>query len=480
MQLQPGDVLAALWREAGMPAEFLDDARLDGAEPVLPSSFAVGTAAQTAIAASALAAATIGTMRGLPRQIVGVDMRHAATEYHSERWMEVAGSPQPELWDKVAGTYQCGDGRWVRVHANFPHHRDGVLRLLGCPREREAVASALKERTAFGFEDEAAAAGLCVTAMRSFDEWDAHPQGRAVQSEPLIALTRIGDAPARALAPAARPLEGLRVLDLTRVIAGPVCGRTLAAHGADVLLVTAPHIYNPPSLIIDTGRGKLSSQLDLREEPARETLRGLLREADIFVQGYRPGAIAALGFSPEEAAALRPGIVCVSLCAYGYSGPWCGRRGFDSLVQTASGFNAAEAEAAGTTEPKPLPVQALDHSSGYLMALGALTALRRSATEGGSWHVRVSLARTGHWIRGLGRVPDGLACRNPTRAEIADLLEESGSGFGRLSCVPHAAQLSLTPVRWHRPSVPPGTDPPRWPGGAGARTMRLEHPSPRA
>ncbi len=459
----PDQVLASLWEQTGLPKDALVGVQLTGNDPVLPSSFAVGAAAQVAIAASALAAATIGASRGLLRQRVGVDMRHAAIEYHSERWLHVNGAPPPEPWDKVAGTYQCGDGRWVRLHTNFPHHRDGVLKLLKCEHERAAVAAALEEREALAFEDAAAAAGLCVTAMRSFGEWDNHPQGRAMQAEPLVAITRIGDAPPQGLKRAARPLERVSVLDLTRVIAGPVCGRTLAAHGADVLLVTAPHLYNPPPLVIDTGRGKLSAQLDLRQATARETLRELLHDADIFVQGYRPGAIAGLGFSPRETAEIRPGIVHVSLCAYGYTGPWCGRRGFDSLVQTASGFNAAEAEAAGQTGPKPLPVQALDHSSGYLMALGALAALHRRAIEGGSWHVRVSLARTGHWVRGLGRVPGGLACRDPKREEIADLLEESESGFGRLSCVRHSAQLSETPVRWTRPSVLPGTDPPRWP-----------------
>ena len=313
--LQPDQVLAALWSEVALPADALDDVRLSGADPVLPSSFAVGTAAQTAIAASALAAATIGRLRGGPRQQVGVDMRHAAIEYHSERWLWVNDESAAGPWDKIAGTYPCGDGRWVLVHANFPHHRAGVLKLLGCDNDRAAVAAALLRRRAFEFEDEAAAAGLCVAAMRSFAEWDAHPQGRAVQSEPLIAITRIGDAPPQKLPSAERPLGGVRVLDLTRVIAGPVCGRTLAAHGADVLLITAPHLYNPQPLAIDTGRGKLSAQLDLRDDAARETLFDLLRGADIFVQGYRPGALAKFGLTPEQTARIRPGIVHVSLCA---------------------------------------------------------------------------------------------------------------------------------------------------------------------
>ncbi len=460
---EPITALSQLWRAMGLPLDSLDDVRLTGADPVLPSSFAVGTAAQAAIAAGGLAAAALGRIRGLPRQSVSVDMAHAATEFHSEGWLRVAGQPPPPTWDKIAGTYQCGDGRYVRLHTNFPHHRDGVLRLLGCAYDRDSVQAALAARTAFDVEDAAAAAGLCVTAMRSFAEWDAHPQGRAVQAEPLIGLERIGDAPPEPLGMAARPLGGIRVLDLTRVIAGPVCGRTLAAHGADVLLITGPHLYNMPGLVIDTGRGKLSAQLDLREEAGREQLRGLLAEADVMVQGYRPGAIAARGFGPAESAAIRPGIVYVSLCAYGFSGPWKDRRGFDSLTQTASGFNAAEAEAAGQDGPKPLPVQALDHASGHLLAAGAVAGLYRRATEGGSWHVRVSLARTGHWLRGLGRVADGLARAKPAHADIAGFLGESTSGFGTLSAVRHAAVLSATPARWPRPSVKPGTHPPRWP-----------------
>ncbi len=350
--------------------------------------------------------------------------------------------------------------------ACIPTSRTIATGSCGCSVARTSatsVAAALAGWQAFALEDAAAEAGLCVTAMRSFAEWDAHPQGRAVQAEPLIGFERIGDAPPRPLGPAERPLGGVRILDLTRVIAGPVCGRTLAAHGAEVLLITAPHLYNPPPLVIDTGCGKLSAQLDLREAAARETLRGLVAVSDVLVQGYRPGAIAGHGFGPAEAAAVRPGIIYVSLCAYGFSGPWRGRRGFDSLVQTASGFNAAEAEAAGESGPKPLPVQALDHASGNLLALGAMAGLHRRAREGGSWHVRVSLARTGHWICGLGRVADGLDRPAPTREEVAGFLEESASGFGALSRVRHAARLSATPPRWDRPSVPPGTHPPSWP-----------------
>jgi hypothetical protein len=228
------------------------------------------------------------------------------------------------------------------------------------------------------------------------------------------------------------------------------------------MLVTSPHLPSIAPLVIDTGRGKLSTQIDLRDPPGRDALTRLIAEADVFVQGYRPGGLEALGFGPAQVARLRPGIVYVSLCAYGPLGPWAPRRGFDSLVQTASGFNVAEAEAAGIEGPKPLPAQALDHCTGYLMAFAAMTALLRRAREGGTWHVRASLAQTGAWLRSLGRI-DGLAAADPTRADMSEYLEESDSRFGRLSAVRHAATMSETPPCWTRPSVPLGTHPPKWP-----------------
>jgi crotonobetainyl-CoA:carnitine CoA-transferase CaiB-like acyl-CoA transferase len=337
------------------------------------------------------------------------------------------------------------------------------LALLGCAYDRAAVQAALNGWKAETFEDAAAAKGLVVTAMRTLAEWDAHPQGQAVKTVPVVSIEQIGDAPSRPWPKGDRPLSGVRVLDLTRIIAGPVCGRTLAAHGADVLLVTSPKLPFVQPLIIDTGRGKLSTQLDLRETAGRAGLERLLRDADVMVQGYRPGGVQQLGFGPETVASLRPGIVYVTLSAYGHVGPWSGRRGFDSLVQTASGLNAAEADAAGIPEPRVLPCQALDHAAGYLLAFGAMTGLHRRATQGGSWHVRVSLAGVGNWLRGLGRVEGGQACSDPGFDDVQDVLETGDSGFGRLTSVRHAAQLSETMPRWARPAVPLGTHPPVWP-----------------
>jgi crotonobetainyl-CoA:carnitine CoA-transferase CaiB-like acyl-CoA transferase len=461
----PAQALSALWQKFGGDPAALDRVELTGADPVLPSSFAVGTAAQASIAAAGLAAAELWRLRtGNNSQRVAVDMRHAAIECRSERYLRVAGKPLPDLWDKIAGPYRCGDGRWVRLHTNFAHHRDGVLKLLGCAYDRDAVKRALQDWQAEALETAAAEAGLVVTAMRSFAEWDAHPQGRAIASLPVFSIERIGDAPAEPLPAAARPLSGVRVLDLTRIIAGPVAGRTLAAHGADVLLVTAPHLPSVEQLVIDTGRGKLSAHIDLRDPAGRDALTGLLRSADVFVQGYRPGGLGELGFGPEDTAKIRPGIVHVSLSAYGHEGPWRRRRGYDSLVQTASGFNHAEAQAAGSDKPYPLPMQVLDHATGYFMAFGAMTALARRVREGGSWHVRVSLAQTGRWVRNLGRIESGLSCPDPKLDDVRDLLDEADSGFGRLAFVRHAANLSGTPPQWSRPSVPLGAHPPAWPG----------------
>ena len=454
--------LTGLLHAAGLDDTLLNDVTLTGREPALPSSFAVGTAAQTTIAASAVAAAELWRQRTGRRQHVGVDLRHAAIEFRSERYLRIDGKPYREYHDDLAGLYRCGDGRWARLHTNLPHHCNGLLELLNCPHDHAAVQRALEGWSAEKLETAAAEAGLAVTACRTFAEWDSHPQAQAIATLPVFTIEQIGAAPPKPLDAAQRPLSGIKVLDLTRIIAGPVCGRTLAAHGADVLLITAPHLPSLFPLVVDTGRGKLSASLDLRDPEARETLAALIRDADVFVQGYRPGGIAEFGFGPKDVARLRPGIVYVSLCAFSHVGPWAARHGFDSLVQTASGFNIAEAEAFGESEPRALPCQELDHATGYLLAFATMAALARRAEHGGSWHVRCSLAQTGRWFRGLGRI-DGIDCPDPRFKDIGDYLEESPSGFGRLTAVRHSATMSETTPRWDRPTVPLGTNAPVWP-----------------
>lgn len=262
------------------------------------------------------------------------------------------------------------------------------------------------------------------------------------------------------MAEATGPLAGIRVLELTRVIAGPVAGRTLAQHGADVLRIASPDLPDLPGLEADTGAGKLSAHLDLDDRDAARRLRALVREADVVSQGYRPGALAARGFSPEALAAERPGIVCVTLSAWSHEGPWHARRGFDSLVQSTTGF----VDWSGA-RPRPLPAQVLDHVSGYLMAYGAMVALARRAQDGGSYHVRVSLCQTAEWLNRLGRLDgqDGRALHDPTLEDVAAFLIDTDSPYGRIRHVRPVVELSETPPRWSRPAVPPGTHPAEWP-----------------
>jgi crotonobetainyl-CoA:carnitine CoA-transferase CaiB-like acyl-CoA transferase len=452
--------LAGLWQLAELPVGALAYANLTGHDPVLPSSFAVGAAAQSTVAAAALAACELGHARGADRQRVSIDMTHAALECTG--WFALDGKV-PELWDPFSGLYKCKDG-WVRIHANFRHHRDGALRVLGLDPSnatRDDAQAALMSWNALDFETAMANANLVATALRTFAEWDQTEQARAIASQPPFTITRIGDAAPRDLPSVTneqRPLDGVRVLDLTRILAGPVGGRALAAYGADVMLVNSPNLPNIDA-IADTSRGKRSAHVDLRTQEGRDAMHSLAGEAHVFIQGYRPGGLRELGYGPEDLAMRRPGTVCVSLTAYGSQGPWSDRRGFDSLVQTAMGFNHAEGEAAGEGKPRPLPMQILDEATGLLIAMTACAALRRQQLEGGSWHVQVSLAQTGHWLRSLGRIENGFALKKPDRAPY---IEATDTGFGELQALSHSAQLERTPARYSRASMPPGSHPPRW------------------
>ena len=459
----PKEILSDIWTSAGGDPAALDAVTLTGEEPQLPSSFRVAAAAQTSVAATGLAAAHIWQLRSGQSQGVAVDMRHAVVECRSERYLRVDGKPPPPAWDAIAGIYRTRDQRFVRLHTNFRHHRDAVCKVLNCKPERDEVQAALMQWDGEAFET-AAYAGACVVAlMRSHQEWSATPHAKALAELPLISIEKIGDAAPKPWPEGDRPLSGIRVLDLSRVIAGPVAGRTLAAHGADVLLISGPELPAIPWLTIDTGRGKLTGFVELRSEQGRDVLRDLLAQADIFSQGYRPRAIAGLGFSPEHAARINPGIVYVTLSAYGHAGPWAERRGFDSLVQTATGFNHAEGKAAGVDGPKELPAQMLDHATGYFMAFGAMMAKARQAREGGSWHVRVSLAQTGRWLWHLGRVGDGFVTEDLKGETVMPFIEEVPSGFGQLRSVRHSSILSKTPAFWARPAMPLGSHPPQWP-----------------
>src|SRR6266704_5523677 len=380
-----------------------------GADPVLPTPFRIGAAGAATLAAAALAATELWQVRTGRRQRVTVDLRQAAAALRSGHYLQLACTDVSSERNAVMGFYPTRDGRWSYLHCNFPNHRAAALRVLGVPEDREAVRKAVAEWDALELEEAIIAARGAGGMVRTMDEWAKHPQAAAIASLPLLEIVQIGASPPEKLPDGDRPLSGIRVLDLTRVLAGPTCARTLAEHGADVLKISAAHLPNLGYQEFDTGHGKLSAHLDLREPKDIETLRGLVRDADVFSQGYRPGTLGNRGFSPEALAQSRPGIVVVSLCAFSHVWPWASRRGFDTVVQTVSGITSRQGELFPGAAPGPqfYPVSAIDYLTGYLMAFGAFVALARRVREGGSWLVRISLAQTGRWLVGWGEVPKG-------------------------------------------------------------------------
>jgi crotonobetainyl-CoA:carnitine CoA-transferase CaiB-like acyl-CoA transferase len=441
-------------------------ARIIGADPVLPGRFLIGTAAAACVAETTQAAADLFRDRGGEPGEVTVDLRHAAHAFRSERYLRLNGEPVGDLWTSVSGDYRGADG-WIKIHANFPHHATAAAGALGVPEDHDAFAAAIATRPVREVEEAVHAAGGVAAAMRTAAEWAAHPAGEAVRAIPLIDVEPIAPAPPRTLPPPGpRPLSGVRVLDLTHVIAGPLCGRTLAAHGAEVLHIGAAHLPILRPLQLDHGFDKRDAFVDLRTSTGKQTLRALIAEADILVQSYRPGALARLGFGPAELAELRPGIVVVELSAWGHAGPWAMRRGFDSLAQMSSGIAA---EPLGTT-PEPLPAQVLDHATGWLAAGAAITALRRQAEEGGSWRIRLALARTAAWFTDLGRLPDNLADPEVPRLDITkmeypiseDLVAEIVSFAGKLRYIRIPGELPGAPPGWRHGARQPGSDRPAW------------------
>ena len=440
----------------------------NGSDPILPTPFRIGEAAAASLAAVGLAVSDLWELGKGRRQEVRVDVRRATASLRSGNYVSLDGGPVRDERTPVMGVYPTADGRWMYLHCNFPNHRDAALSVLGVEEDREAVRKAVAKWEAPALEEAIIANRGAGGMARSMDEWAHHPQSAAVASLPLLEIEKIADSPPVPLPDGPRPLSGIRVLDLTRVLAGPTCARTLAEHGADVLKITAAHLPSSASQEYDTGHGKMSAHLDLRQHDDVETLRELTQESDVFSQGYRPGALDRRGFSPRTLARIRPGIVCVSLSAFGRSGPWAHRRGFDTVVQTVSGITTRQGEVFPGAElgPQFYPVSAIDYLTGYLMAFGAMVALGRRAREGGSWLVRASLAQTGRWLVGLGQVPEaGLkdVAKEFTGEELDRWSIEREVPTGRLRHLSPVVELSETPPHWDRPTVPLGYHDPVWP-----------------
>ena len=446
-----GELLA----EVGIADVWADRVTVVGRDPVLASRFPVGEAAACTVGAcGAAAAALYGVV-----QDVRVDVRRAAASLVGFALQHVEANPA--TFDRpdraLVALYECRDRRWVHLHGAFEHLASGTCRVLGISErdaaDRQVVAAAVRRFDAQDLEDALAAQRMCGAMVRSASEWVAHPQGQVMATQKRVEITRIGESPAEPMSNRrATPLAGVRVLDLTRVLAGPTAGRTLASHGADVLLVNAPGLANVFPFVVDTSHGKRSTYLDLTVDADAACLRELARDADVFVNGYRAGALARRSFGPDDLAALRPGIVYASVNCYGNVGPWAARPGWEQLAQTVTGIAVEQGR---PTRPELIPAAACDYTTGYLTALGIMAALHRRAHEGGSWHVQTSLVQTAMWFQRLGARCDPSAARG--LGDIDELTVTTESGFGRLRHLPPVVDMSLTPPRWERPTVPLGT-----------------------
>lgn len=489
-------MLNAVWSALDLPAAALEALTVTG-EGALPSCFAVTELASASVGAAALAVRQLIVAQGGTPARVTVD-RRLASMWFSWSLHPVSWERAP-LWDAVAGDYATADG-WIRLHTNAPHHRAVALAVLGCAAERDAVARAVAGWRGLALEQAVVAQGGCAAMMRSIAEWQAHPQGKSVASEPLIAFAQAADAPAHAAtartrrgeqAPqdehglhgehgehgeyerrgahgrrawawqAARPLAGLKVLDLTRVLAGPVATRFLAGYGADVLRIDPPG-WNEPGVIPEVALGKRCARLDLTRPADRAIFEKLLAQADVLVHGYRPDALERLGYGAEFRRQRNPALIDVSLDAYGWTGPLAGRRGFDSLVQMSCGIARHGMQMRYASQPVPLPVQALDHATGYLMAAAVVRALIARLEDGRTLHARLSLARTARLLTdALDPAPMHDSRLAPEHdADFAAVLEQTEWGPARRYRPPVA--IDGVTMAWDTPAASLGASPARW------------------
>ena len=448
-------MVAGIWQELGLPPSSIDRLRVTG-DQTLPSCFPVTDLAVATIGCACLAVSELLDLVG-KSPCVSVDRRLSSLWFG---WsISPVGWTMPAPWDPLAGDYRTTDG-WIRLHTNAPHHRAAALKALSCEVTREAVAVAVGRWPGDELVAAIVDAGGCAATLRTGDAWRRHPQGVAVSAEPVVASASLATVAAGGWRPqAGRPLAGLRVLDLTRVLAGPVATRFLAGFGADVLRVDPPG-WDEPGVIPEVTLGKRCIRLDLREAADREVFERLVAGADILVHGYRSGALEGLGYDPDALQTLRPGLIDISLNAYGHSGPWSARRGFDSLVQMSSGIASAGMDWRHADRPVPLPVQALDHATGYLMAAAALSGLMARLSEGKVVRSRLSLARTAKLLMDHQTGAEGTDFVPPGPADLADGTEMTSWGPARRVIVP--ATVETCPMVWDRPATALGSGVADW------------------
>ena len=440
--------------------------RFHGSAPAFDSPHRLTLSSACAVGAYALGVEKWWHMARDEHQVVAIDWMQAACALNPGQFQEQAGYPLPALsllTELKADFYKTRDGRWFFPIGSYPHLRDGVLDLLECPNNAQALAASIGKWTGDDLEDAFEKKRLPGVYARTTEEWLAHPQGRILAGLPAIQVEKIADSEPEPAQARTRALDNIRVLDLGHVIAGPVVARTLAEHGADVLRVTSPMIQDPFRQTIDTNIGKRSAFFDFDLAQDRQKMRELMNGADVVVQSWRPSSMEKRGFGPEAAAALRPGVIYVSVSAFGDTGPWATRGGFEQLGQTVSGIAISES---ADGKPRVVPPYLLnDYLTGYLGAAGVMMALIRRAREGGSYHVKVSLARTSMWVQSLGLQRDFVPAGHPRphfAEQLAPTLETRESAYGTLKQFPPVAQFSRTLSGWTLPPAPNGAHPPCW------------------
>lgn len=423
----------------------------------LPSTFAVTELASASIGAAGQAVAQLLLQQTGRLPSVTVDRRLASFWFSSS--LRPDGWTTPPLWDPIAGDYACTDG-WIRLHTNAPHHRAAAERVLGQVADREAMAAKVAPWTAAELEQAIVEANGCAAQMRSWQDWQVHPQGLAVNQEPLVhrqTFAALSDKPW--LGSVARPLAGIKVLDLTRVLAGPTASRFLAGLGADVLRIDSPD-WNEPGVVPEMTLGKRCARLDLKNPDDRLIFENLLKDTDILLHGYRADALEQLGYGEAALQAIAPGLIDASLNAYGWSGPWRNRRGFDSLVQMSTGIAEAGRQWKKSEKPVPLPLQALDHATGYLMAASAIQALSERLKSGRGGSARLSLARTAKLLVDAGQVPEQLPLRAEEPGDQGLVVEQTAWGPAHRLLPP--VTISGTPLQWDLPAGELGSHRPQW------------------
>lgn len=452
-------------RGRGMPEA--GEVTITGHDPVFSARFRIGEATANIIAGVGVAVTDIHEMKTGRRQKIAIDVRHAAATCQSSKilrlqaagggWHQV-DTPSMQHMRSITQPWRCKDGRWYLPHFNLPHLHDRVIGVLKCESSADAVAKAVATWDSHDLEEAVAAARACGSIVRSNAEWLEHPHGKMLAGKPLIEITKIGESDPKPFPAGGRLLSGIRVLDLTRILAGPMAARTLAEHGADVLMVTAQHLPQVPEHIMDTSHGKRSCYLNLNVADDVATIRRLVRDADVFSQGYRPGIMDRLGMSPEQLARERPGIIYLSISCYGHGGPFSNRGGWEQIAQCTTGICLEN----GDERPKLLPASACDYTTGYNGAYGVLLALARRAREGGSYHVRVSLCQSGMHLYRQGRVQYERPDLGLDAAERDTIMVETRGGHGTLKHLAPVLRLSETPPRWERPSPALGSSRPEW------------------